>query len=84
MGANEIKTLLKESAATDTVEFDKGLLHLIGIMIDDNSALKSSLEVLMKVTNLGSKVFPEKYRTQIIKNLRDTSKKIEKIVSKLK
>ena len=40
LGANEIKTLLKESAATDTVEFDKGLLHLIGIMIDDNSALK--------------------------------------------
>jgi len=40
LGANEIKNLLKESAATDTVEFDKGLLHLIGIMIDDNSALK--------------------------------------------
>ena len=50
---------------------------------DDNAALKSSEDVLMKINNLSSKTFPEKYRLRIIKNLRDTSKKIEKIISKL-
>ena len=40
MGANEIKALLKESAATDSLEFDGGKLHLMGIMIDGESELK--------------------------------------------
>tara|TARA_B100000214_G_C23969054_1_gene629154 strand:+ start:478 stop:1839 length:1362 start_codon:yes stop_codon:yes gene_type:complete len=40
LGANEIKALLKESAVTDSLEFDGGLLHLMGIMIDGASELK--------------------------------------------
>ena len=40
LGANEIKSLLKESAVTDSLEFDGGLLHLMGIMIDGESELK--------------------------------------------
>ena len=40
LGANEIKALLKESAATDSLEFDGGKLHLMGIMIDGESELK--------------------------------------------
>ena len=40
LGANEIKTLLKESAATDSLEFEGGKLHLMGIMIDKDSLLK--------------------------------------------
>ena len=37
----EIKSLLKESAVTDSLEFDGGLLHLMGIaMIDGESELK--------------------------------------------
>lgn len=40
LGANEIKNLLKESAVTDAIEFDEGKLHLMGIMIDDESELK--------------------------------------------
>ena len=40
LGANEIKTLLKESAATDSLEFERGKLHLMGIMIDKDSLLK--------------------------------------------
>jgi len=40
LGASEIKNLLKESAATDSLEFDGGKLNLIGIMIDDESELK--------------------------------------------
>lgn len=40
LGANEIKILLKESAATDSLEFEGGKLHLMGIMIDKDSLLK--------------------------------------------
>ena len=40
LGASEIKNLLKESAATDSLEFDGGKLNLIGIMIDGKSELK--------------------------------------------
>ena len=40
LGANEIKNLLKESAVTDTFEFEKGKLQLIGIKIGSNSDLK--------------------------------------------
>ncbi len=39
LAAKEIKRLLKESALTDTFEFDKGMLSLIGITIDENSEL---------------------------------------------
>lgn len=40
LAAKEIKRLLKESALTDTFEFEKGMLSLIGITIDENSELK--------------------------------------------
>ena len=40
LGANEIKTLLKESAVTDSLEFDGGKLNLIGIRIDKASVLR--------------------------------------------
>ena len=40
LGANEIKNLLKESAVTDSFEFDNGKLQLIGIKIDEKSELK--------------------------------------------
>ena len=45
--AKEIKRLLKEVALTDSFEFEKGLLSLIGVNIDDKSPLKgkSMLEV---------------------------------------
>ncbi len=39
LAAREIKRLLKESALTDTFEFDKGMLSLIGISVDENSEL---------------------------------------------
>ncbi len=46
LAAREIKRLLK-AALTDTFEFDKGMLNLIGFMISENSMLnnKSLIEV---------------------------------------
>ena len=41
LAAKEIKRLLKEVALTDSFEFEKGLLSLIGVNIDDKSPLKS-------------------------------------------
>lgn len=40
LAAREIKRLLKQSALTDTFEFEKGMLSLIGITVDENSELK--------------------------------------------
>jgi len=40
LAAREIKRLLQRAALTDTFEFDKGLLSLIGISIDENSQLR--------------------------------------------
>ena len=40
LAAKEIKRLLKETALTDTFEFEKGMLSLIGITIDENSQLR--------------------------------------------
>ncbi len=47
LAAREIKRLLKEVAVTDSFEFEKGLLQLIGVNIDAKSPLKgkSMLEV---------------------------------------
>jgi len=47
LAAREIKRLLKEVALTDSFEFEKGLLSLIGVNIDDKSPLKgkSMIEV---------------------------------------
>ncbi|MDE0470757.1 MAG: Trk system potassium transporter TrkA [Ekhidna sp.] len=39
LAAREIKRLLKQSALTDTFEFDRGMLSLIGIAVDENSEL---------------------------------------------
>ena len=41
LAAREIKRLLKETALTDTFEFDNGLLTLMGVIIDENSILKN-------------------------------------------
>ena len=40
LGAREIKRLLKQSALTDTFEFEKGSLSLIGITVDEESELR--------------------------------------------
>jgi trk system potassium uptake protein len=40
LASKEIKRLLKESALTDTFEFDKGILSLMGLTVDENSVLK--------------------------------------------
>jgi len=40
LAAKEIKRLLKEVAVTDSFEFQKGLLQLIGVNIDEKSPLK--------------------------------------------
>ncbi|MAE83800.1 MAG: Trk system potassium transporter TrkA [Flammeovirgaceae bacterium] len=40
LAAREIKRLLKQSALTDTFEFEKGMLSLVGITVDENSELK--------------------------------------------
>uniref|UniRef100_UPI0040471BA8 Trk system potassium transporter TrkA n=5 Tax=Roseivirga sp. TaxID=1964215 RepID=UPI0040471BA8 len=47
LAAKEIKRLLKEVALTDSFEFEKGLLSLIGVNIEANSPLngKTMLEV---------------------------------------
>ena len=47
LAAREIKRLLKEVALTDSFEFDKGQLSLIGVNIDENSPLmgKSMMEI---------------------------------------
>ncbi len=47
LAAKEIKRLLKEVALTDSFEFEKGLLSLIGVNINDKSPLKgkSMIEV---------------------------------------
>ncbi|MBC6401820.1 MAG: Trk system potassium transporter TrkA [Ekhidna sp.] len=39
LAAREIKRLLKQSALTDTFEFEKGMLSLVGITVDENSEL---------------------------------------------
>jgi trk system potassium uptake protein TrkA len=39
LAAKEIKRLLKQTALTDTFEFEKGTLTLVGIKIDNNSEL---------------------------------------------
>ncbi len=39
LAAKEIKRLLKESAVTDSFEFDNGLLTLMGLKIDEDSLL---------------------------------------------
>ena len=40
LAAKEIKRLVKQSALTDTFEFENGKLSLIGITVDENSELK--------------------------------------------
>lgn len=40
LAGREIKRLVKQSAMTDTFEFEKGMLSLIGITVDENSELK--------------------------------------------
>lgn len=40
LAAKEIKRLLKQTAVTDTFEFENGMLSLIGITVDENSELK--------------------------------------------
>ncbi len=40
LAAKEIKRLLKETALTDTFEFENGKLSLIGITVDENSELR--------------------------------------------
>lgn len=40
LAAKEIKRLLKQSALTDTFDFEKGMLSLVGISVDENSELK--------------------------------------------
>ena len=40
LAAREIKRLLKQSALTDTFEFEKGSLSLIGITVDEDSELR--------------------------------------------
>lgn len=40
LAAKEIKRLVKQSALTDTFEFENGRLSLIGISVDENSELK--------------------------------------------
>ncbi|WP_420317376.1 Trk system potassium transporter TrkA [Ekhidna sp.] len=39
LAAREIKRLLKQSALTDTFEFEKGMLSLVGITVDEGSQL---------------------------------------------
>lgn len=39
LASKEVKRLLKETAMTDTFEFEKGMLSLIGITVDENSEL---------------------------------------------
>jgi len=39
LAAREIKRLLRQSALTDTFEFEKGMLSLIGITVDEDSEL---------------------------------------------
>lgn len=39
LAAKEIKRLLKQSALTDTFDFEKGMLSLVGITVDENSEL---------------------------------------------
>lgn len=41
LAAREIKRLLKEAALTDTFDFEKGLLSLIGICIDESDPLNN-------------------------------------------
>jgi len=47
LAAREIKRLLREAVITDTFEFDKGTLNLIGMIISENSMLnnKSLIEI---------------------------------------
>jgi trk system potassium uptake protein len=40
LAAREIKRLIKQSALTDTFEFENGKLSLIGITVDENSELR--------------------------------------------
>jgi len=40
LAAKEIKRLLRDSALTDTFDFEKGMLSLIGVTVDENSELK--------------------------------------------
>lgn len=40
LAAKEIKRLLKENALTDTFDFEKGVLSLVGITVDEESELK--------------------------------------------
>lgn len=41
LAAREIKRLLKETAITDTFDFDHGLLSLVGITVDEGSPLQN-------------------------------------------
>lgn len=50
LAAREIKRLLKETAVTDTFDFDHGLLSLVGIHIDEGSPLQN--KKLMDLTHL--------------------------------
>ncbi len=40
LAAKEIKRLLRDTALTDTFDFEKGMLSLIGITVDENSELR--------------------------------------------
>jgi trk system potassium uptake protein TrkA len=51
LAAKEIKKLLKETALTDTFEFEKGILSLVGVTIDEDSALLNQSLADMAVLN---------------------------------
>ena len=50
---------------------------------DDIAAVRIAGEILNKSTKLDSTEYPEKHRSEIVRNLKKASTKIEKIISKL-
>ena len=50
---------------------------------DDIAAVRIAGEILNKSTKLDSTEYPEKHRSEIVRNLKKANTKIEKIISKL-
>ena len=68
---------------SNMVDFIKSVQDELDVVREDNSTLRTSAEILVRLHNMASKVLPEANRVEIKANLKKAQKHIERIIKKL-
>ena len=68
---------------SNMVDFIKNVQDELDFVREDNSTLRTSREILVRLHNMASKVLPEANRVEIKANLKKAQKHIERIIKKL-